>query len=321
MLTRNKTVLLFLFILTFSSGCDHLDSMLQQVGLKEKPLSFASIEFGKTEHYESFLWKDGNTPVVNATLVLDFNQVALDENGTVTFKLQDEHGKTVTPSTHKTKLIINGVEYPSGTYTLTADQLTNNNEVDFSLQFEDGAHEGHKGFISVTHSNLDRINDTQLTSGKSAVDQKILHWQAEYESVINPLKKWVLITASIIVLLLLLRLTVFKRKLYPVFNGTVRYFESPTQSRSINFNGHRQVIITNRTPKQGTFDKIWRGKILYINDPLFTAPVEFTPRKRGAIKYKLDVTKYAVTPSDGFIQRGIEYKIKSTDTKQTVTLK
>lgn len=312
---KDYKLAILLLVSTFLTGCEEIKNLVSGSDEDNTQQSLAIVDFGEVEHYQPFLWKQGNDPILETTLVTEFNQASTQANSYITLEFQDEHGAPV--KNQNIIISINDNEIQDGSYTLNAS--AEKQELNVTLKFVDNNEaNSFRGFLVTKQSNLDRVNDTPLENDTNA---NILQWEAAYEPVINPLKMWLLIVLSIFALLLILRLTVFKKKLYPTFKGTVRYFESPTQSRSINFNGNRQVVITNRPHKQSAFDKLWRGKILYITDPLFTAPVEFTPRKRGTIKYRLDTNKYAVSPSDIFFQRGIEYKIKSTESKQTVILK
>ncbi|EJF08504.1 hypothetical protein [Pontibacter sp. BAB1700] len=316
MLKYYKIIAYLLLGAAFSS-CDKLSSILPNFEKAETHESFSLIDFGKVEHYESFLWKDGNEAILDASIVTEFNEASSQAGSFVLFEIQDENGQTI--NRKDIQISVNGAALKDGSYKLVSSNNQAQQELTLSINFNNQADaKDFKGYLAVKQSNLDRVNDTPLDN---IANTKILQWQAQYEPVINPLKFWVIIISSVIAFILFLRLTILKKKIYPVFTGTVRYFESPTQSRSINFNGNRQVVLTNRIPKQGAFDKLWRGKILYINDPLFSEPIELTPKKKGAIKYRFNTSKYAVTPSDGFLQRGTEYKIKSSDSKQTVILK
>jgi hypothetical protein len=320
MLRFHKLFAFVVFAVSVSS-CEQLNSFLPNFNDSNKLNNLSSIDFGEIEHYPSFLWEDGNRAILNTTITTGFNEASANAGSFAVIEFQDEKGQVIRDK----EIIIsfNNEPLSGASYKLDSSPNKANRDLNLSIEFGDLSEaKKFSGYLAVKQSNLDRVNDTPLSNTAiSSSAPKILSWKAEYTPVMNPLKKWVLAISLVIATFLLLRLTIIKRKLYPVFSGTVRYLESTTQSRSINFNGYRQVVLSTTIPKQSLFDRLWRGKVLYIKDPSINSPIEFTPKKKGAIKYRFAPDRFSVSPSDIFLQKGIEYKIKNSDTKQTVTLK
>lgn len=114
---------------------------------------------------------------------------------------------------------------------------------------------------------------------------------------LNPLFVWISWIATILAIISLLWFIVFKRMFYPRFRSCQKTFFIPNHAPLIvRLTGARMVVISSEQIKQGFWNTLIKGPILYKNHPVFTSPIVMRPMK-GKILVKVDGTTYRVSPN------------------------
>lgn len=114
---------------------------------------------------------------------------------------------------------------------------------------------------------------------------------------LNPLFVWIswLLTAFAVVALIWF--IVLRRLFYPQFKSCQKTFFIPNQSPLIvKFSGARMVVVSATQKKQGFWDTLIKGPVVYKVHPAFTSPLIMRP-SRNKILVKADSRIYRISPN------------------------
>ena len=115
---------------------------------------------------------------------------------------------------------------------------------------------------------------------------------------LNPLFVWLSWIATVLAIVLLLWFLIFRRMFYPQFKSCQKSFIIPNQPPLIvKMTGARLVVISSEQKKQGFWDALIKGPVVYKVHPAFTAPISMRPVRGKRILVKADNSTYRVSPN------------------------
>lgn len=119
-----------------------------------------------------------------------------------------------------------------------------------------------------------------------------------FRHYLNPLLVWLLWIVTILAIILLVWFLVFRKIFYPQFKSCQKTFLIPNQAPLIvKLTGARMVIISSENKKQGFWDALIKGPVLYKQHPYFTSPITMRPVKGGNILVRTSGGIYKVVPN------------------------
>lgn len=272
------------------------------------------ISLGEVLFYPSFLWVDENVTPVTKTFDFDFSQDAKDDKSFAEFQFVDNEGKPV--STSVMQVIMDGNELVDNKFAIQSDVTSK----ELTFKFTPNAKEGtHQGYLKLVNHKLDRLDSQPLTP-----DMKVdaFQWTLKFEKVMNPLAKFLLWLAIILVSLLFLWFLVIKPLIYP----RIRLNRIELSSKNGYFvnkkiNGARLVIFTNQYKPQGWLNKIFTGEIKYIKGDPWITSWELTPKGRKKVAIINLHGKYLINPVTTELINYGEYQLTNIQTKEIITIK
>ena len=115
---------------------------------------------------------------------------------------------------------------------------------------------------------------------------------------LNPLLVWLSWIVTLIAVISLLWFLIFRRVFYPQFRSSMKTFVIPNQAPLIvKMTGARMVVISSEQKKQGFWDALIKGPVIYKSHPAFTSPITMRPMKGRRIIVKVDSSTYRVSPN------------------------
>ena len=269
------------------------------------------VSFGTVEYYPSFLWIGENTSPIVKTLNCDFSIDAQnDKNSFAEFQFVDNSGKPIATSIMQVK--VNGKEAKQNTFRV----FSNSKVVHLVFTFSPNAESGkYQGFLKLTNHNLDRIDSQQLTAGQK-VD--LFQWTLNYKKRTNPLKLVFLIIGMTTILCLALWFLLLKSIFFPKIKVS-RFFINGinvgyTETKKIN--RCRKVVFTSKKRKQGFLNKLFLGKIKYVENSVWTSDWELYPGKRRKTVKLMLHGNYSVSPMITYMASMDECTIINKDNTQ-----
>ncbi len=115
---------------------------------------------------------------------------------------------------------------------------------------------------------------------------------------LNPLLVWISWIVTIIAVISLLWFLIFRRLFYPRFKSCQKTFLIPNQQPLIvKLTGARLVVVSSEHKKQGFWDALIKGPVVYKIHPSFKSPLIMRPMKGRKILMKFDNNTYRVSPN------------------------
>ncbi len=115
---------------------------------------------------------------------------------------------------------------------------------------------------------------------------------------LNPLLAWLSWIATVFAFVSLLWFLIFRRMFYPQFRSCQKTFIIPNQPPLIvKLTGARMVVVSSKQKKQGFWDALIKGPVVYKNHPAFISPIIMRPMKGKKILAKVDGSIYRVSPN------------------------
>lgn len=115
---------------------------------------------------------------------------------------------------------------------------------------------------------------------------------------LNPLivwLSWIIIALAIVSLLWFL---FFRRLFFPQFKSCQKTFIIPNQAPLIvKLTGARMVVISSEQKKQGFWDALIKGPVVYKVHPVFTSPITMRPMRGRKVLVKADTSLYRISPN------------------------
>jgi len=244
---------------------------------------------GECTYYPGFLWSKADTSGLTKHLILDFNKDAKnDEETFAEIVFVDKEGNPVPDNV--LEITIDDVVIKNNSFKVYSTET----EKEVKFRYLPNAERGnHQGYIKLLSYKLDRFEDKEL-NGKPI---EVMRWDLNFNKCMNPLAKAMMWTCILIMGLLLVWLLILRQIIYQRFK-TIRkgmYFKD-CPPLTINFKGARLVILDNKSHKQSTWDRLFKGKIIYKQHPALLTIITMKPHKRG-VMVVTDTSKYIVTPN------------------------
>ena len=258
-------------------------ALCQSCGEQE---TITKYDLGSCEHYSAFLWVPEKNTAIEKKIVLDFNQEAKTEHSRATISLRDKNKELL--NLHEFEVSIDGEILKKPEIEINASQK----EMTLKIGCAKDAKQGHKSFdfyIEPGHT-LDKVNDMHNPT-------QILRCDFRFEQNMNPCLVVLLWVLAIILTILILWLICVRYIVYPRFKSIKKSIFIPGYAPiTINFKGARLVVIDKNVHKQSVWDKIFKGKIKYIQHPAFATSVKMKPHKRGVLVVA-NTSQYRVQPN------------------------
>ncbi len=264
------------------------DIALDVTNLPERNLNLTvdDNDFGTATYHGSFLFSPESNEKTSSSIHIDFSDQAEIENSSAILNIYfvDKKGNKCPQNL---KIYINGKEVDGGTVKLTPEM----SGMELSVSGQPGTKSGtFYGRMELMPSNLDNyyINGTP----------DIFNWKVNFKKRWNPVASCLFWFGIAVVALFLLWMIVFKPMLYPKFKSCQKTFFIPGQAPLIiKFTGARMVVISTEMKKQGIWDSLVKGPVIYKVHPSFSSPVIMLPSKGGKILVKADARTYRVSPN------------------------
>lgn len=138
-------------------------------------------------------------------------------------------------------------------------------------------------------TNLDRINNQRPGN----LD---LQAEGEYDTSASVLEIICWCLLGLILLFIILWFCVLKNQKYPKFKQGIITVKDPYYG-VIRAKGYRKLVMGPSPKKQGMFDKIIKGEVLYHTNPAWPTEVEITPSGRKNMKFRSKNGKLISSPT------------------------
>ena len=115
---------------------------------------------------------------------------------------------------------------------------------------------------------------------------------------LNPLLAWLSWITTVLAIISLLWFLVFRRMFYPQFRSCQKTFIIPNQPPLIvKLTGARMVVVSSEPQKQGFWDALIKGPIVYKVHPALISPITMRPIRGRKVLVKADSSVYRVSPN------------------------
>lgn len=268
---RLLSIILLVFILLVS--CE-----------KDDGFQGGSTSFGTAEYYKPFLFSKSGIMILKKSLKYNFNDYATQRKSYVMIKLVDPNQNIIKDD--NIKFYIDDRLIANNEFEINSED-SESGIIKIGIQFLPDYPEGYtSGFLSISKHSLDIINNNDLNTSSEV---RIFKWEAKHKVVMNPLKKALIWTGTIILAFLLLWFLLLRNMLYPKFKKGRLQILKPYFG-GISFNGNTKLIVfTNTLKKQQVLNKIFTGKIVYEVNSMYKQDISFRPGRNNKIKIKLPI--------------------------------
>ena len=254
---------------------------------KEANNTNAPTRWGKENYYDKFLWKKHVPDTLYRTIEFDFNQDAknyMDKPLRLGLFKKTDSGKMLPVTESEMEVFVDGKKCPNNIIDVQpgTDQL--NVGIVFNPDAENKVH--HWFFRAVDDGGLERINDMDPDTYQ-ADNASLMDIEVDKNKVMNPLAMGTALTTLLLLAALLVWLFVMKAIFFPTFRvGKIQLSDPVPYNTLKRMRGYRKMILTNKQPKQGFFDKVFAGKILYEVNDLWTSEVVIEPKDRNSVRLR-----------------------------------
>ena len=279
----------------------------------------APTRWGKENYYDKFLWKKHVPDTLYRTIEFDFNQDAknyMDKPLRLGLFKKTDTGKMLPVTDTEMEVFVGGKKCPQNIIDVQpgTDQLKVG--IVFKPEAENKVH--HWFFRAVDDGGLERINDMDPDS-YNADNASLMDIEVDKNKVMNPLAMGTALTTLLILAALLIWLFVMKAIFYPTFRvGKIQLSDPVPYNTLKRMRGYRKMILTDKTPKQGFFDKLFAGKILYEVNDLWTSDVVIEPKDRNSVRLRCPKDFMA---DARVLKKNQEYTIQNMTTGKKTTIK
>lgn len=254
---------------------------------KVKDQSSTPTRWGKENYYNKFLWKKHVPDTLYRTIEFDFNQDAkkyMDKPLRLGLFKKTDSGKMLPVTESEMEIFANGDKCPNNIIDVKSGTDQIKVGIVFKPEAENKVH--HWFFRAVDDAGLERIND-MAPEAYNAENASLMDVEAEKHKIMNPLAEGILLTGILLVALLLLWLIVLKPMFFPTFRvGKIQVSDPAPYNSLKRLRGYRKLILTGKPQKQGFFDKLFTGKILYEVNQLWTSDVEVEPKDKTSVRLR-----------------------------------
>lgn len=275
-----------------------------------------SVDFGKISYYKPFLFSKKEIQPLEKTLIFDFNDEARKENSFVELTLTDRNtGKAVGQDV--VTLSVDGVVARNNKMKVAPSQFNATNELTLGFLFEENAPSGnYQWLMKVTDSSLDRVEDIHLESQHNPA---VILLSATFSKRMNPLLLGIYIFLAVVAGLLLFWILIMRPLMYPRFNiAAITVFEPYYEMYKPR--SYYKIVFTNRAERQSFFRKLFKGKILYAVNEIWTEKWELLPKNKNAVKPVLN-RNLLIEPFTPYLNKQIDYTVTINNTGQKIKMR
>lgn len=261
------------------------------------------INMGQASYYPTFLiWKESKQDTLCYDLNLCFNQSGIECASSVTFKVD------ALDHINDYRILMNGELCSANQFV--ADRQMGKSVL--SIVFDKNAAQG-KRYFSVTPIKTvetDRINSNSPENYELSI-------RAKYTVNSNPLFVMLIGLLIVLAVIFILWFCVVRIIVYPHMKlGRIIITEPYYKSKKIQ--GARKVVFTNKPMKQGVFNRIFTGRIVYENNEVWVDPIEFEPCKKAL--RPVTKSKYLISPFATRMEKNTDYEIQHIATNQQIKI-
>ncbi|MBQ0768863.1 MAG: hypothetical protein KBT58_06195 [Bizionia sp.] len=271
---KNKAFVLFvLSIALFVISCK-----------EEEDYTGPTTDFGTSEYFSDFLFSKSDTVPLTKTLKYNFNDYALHKESFIKIKLEVASKKK--GSDKNIQFYINNQQVIDNEFILNSKE-SRSGDLLLGLEFLPGYPEGFTyGYFSVSNHSLDVVNNNDLNA---STENRIFKWEANYKVIMNPIKKMLMWTGFILIVLSLIWFLIIRNRLHPKFKkGRLQILKPYFGGVSFNKNT-KLIVFTNSPKKQKLLSKVFTGTILYEVNSVYKQDIILRPGRKDKIKIKLPV--------------------------------
>lgn len=247
----------------------------------------APTRWGKENYYDKFLWKKHVPDTLYRTIEFDFNQDAknfMDKPLRLGLFKKTDSGKMLPVTENEMEVFVDGEKCPQNIIDVQPGTDKLKVGIVFKPEAENKVH--HWFFRAVDDGGLERINDMDPDTYK-ADNASLMDIEVDKNKVMNPLAMGTALTSLLLIAALLVWLFVMKAILFPTFRvGKIQLSDPVPYNTLKRMRGYRKMILTNKQPKQGFFDRVFAGKILYEVNDLWTSEVVIEPKDRNSVRLR-----------------------------------
>ncbi|MBI9056984.1 MAG: hypothetical protein JEZ01_04355 [Labilibaculum sp.] len=248
--------------------------------ISEREAQLDCLNFGCLEYYKPFLGVRKDTALIEKKLSIDFNDFAKEQQAYVTLFVVDKEGNTINDACFQ--LLVNNKLCSSNSFFIQASEIDSSNIVKVAIKILPGAAQKKEYlYLAVKNHNLDRVGNFDLGS-----DNRVMAVQYEYNEVFNPLALTLFIFAVVVLSFIILWFLILRNLVYPKMKKGKITINDP-YFKSIKYKGVRKVVFTNNKYSQSGFDKLFRGRILFNQNSIWTKDFILLPGSKKEVKYKL----------------------------------
>lgn len=249
------------------------------------------VNFGKVEHYDAFWFVPDSLTPAKYTIDFEFNNDATEDKSTFAeLEFVDRNGSAIGPDQMSFK--VNGRTLTEKSFSVTPDE----HHTEIEISFPEGADIGkHKGYLKLSKSNLQRVNNDNCTGNVI----NVCSWSVQNKKRHNPLAFGLMMLTIFLLSAIILWVVILRPIIYPRFGSVQKTFTAPGMAPLIvRFKGARMVVMSAvPVKKQSVWNRFWTGKVIYKTYPPFISPVVMRPFRGGRLLVKADNKYYRVFPN------------------------
>ena len=272
----------------------------------EKKTEFkgAEVNFGVAEYYEPFLWVKSDTSILVKKLKFSFNDFAFESKSKVILSFTDENEQIIKDDV---ELYVDGLKISNKSIILKSN-TAKQGYLSIGIRFIPGFNEGvSTGFIKIKNTDLDRINNNELSSSG---ENRLIKWRAENKVIMNPLLKGILWFVILIVSGLIIWFVLLRNMIYPKMGKGSIFIQGQYISKPIKTKGARKIVLTNKSEKQTILNRIFAGRIVSEVNPFWEQKIVLTPFRKRQLRVQLG-SDYIISPyTNTFVRGGGDYEMK-----------
>lgn len=254
---------------------------------KEANNTNTPTRWGKENYYDKFLWKKHVPDTLYRTIEFDFNQDAknyMDKPLRLGLFKKTDSGKMLPVTESEMEVFVDGQKCPNNIIDVQPGTDQMKVGIVFKPKAENKVH--HWFFRAVDDGGLERINDMDPDTYQ-ADNASLMDIEVDKNKVMNPLAMGTALTTLLLLAALLVWLFVMKAIFFPTFRvGKIQLSDPVPYNTLKRMRGYRKMILTNKQPKQGFFDRVFAGKILYEVNDLWTSEVVIEPKDRNSVRLR-----------------------------------
>ena len=247
----------------------------------------APTRWGKSDYYEKFLWKKHVPDTLYRTMEFDFNDDAknyMQEPLRLGLFKKTDSGKMQLVTESEMEVFVDGKQCEGNVIVVNSGTELLKVGLVFKPEAENKVH--HWFFRPVNDGGLDRINDMDPET-YNADNASLMDIEVEKHKVMNPLAETTVLLGILILVLLAVWFIVLKAIFFPTFKvSKVQLFDPVPYSSLNNVRGYRKMVMTDKSCKQGFFDKVFLGKIRYEVNPIWNAEVVIEPKDKKSVRLR-----------------------------------